>query len=88
MATKLFSTKIRDESHAKLAEFQKAGQLSAECRVGPDPGEFSVWDGPEAPFTKPPEDVSIKDAQLDALVDRVAEKILARLEAKGAGVVP
>jgi hypothetical protein len=86
MATKLFSTPYREESHAKLDEILKSGlHPSAECREDAAAGEFSVWDGPEVRLVpeSPPKPIGERVAALfpDEVLDVLAEKIATRLGA-------
>lgn len=88
MATKIFETKYRNESHAKLAEILAADEKSlAECREDAARGLYSVWDGPEPEGPRegqiappsPEETASAKARDQDALADLVAEKLLQKM---------
>ena len=92
MSKKLFSFKTREEAHAKLEELlgqerdsndhikqTKAPTYSeAECREDySDPEPFQVWDGPNPPNTRPPEEKKeIAPTDLDKLADLVVKKLI------------
>lgn len=58
--------------------------IGACCQEDPnDPKPFQVWSGPPLPYIKPPEESIQGINDLDDLADRVAQRILAKLD-KGA----
>lgn len=83
-AVKLFEFKNRHEAHLKLEEVLAEGQHPrASCREDPNaPEPYQVWsDGPE-PHILPPEAAPAAALSEDELLDRLAAKLLERLESK------
>jgi hypothetical protein len=81
-AIKLYSFKDRDESHKKLEQVLAEGIYPrASCRENTnEPEPYSVWsDGPE-PHILPPEPPKKEPMTEDEMLDRLAIKLLARLD--------
>lgn len=85
-AIKLFGTRNRDEAHRQLEEVLAGGQHPrASCREDTDdPNEpYTVWsDGPD-PYIRPPDPPAPAPMSEDQMLDRLMDKLLARLKAKG-----
>jgi len=82
MATKIFETRDRDESHKKLEEVLHNGtHPRAECREADERGFYSVWDGPQrdGDATESSTDAldtsTLTDAQLAKLADLIAARM-------------
>jgi hypothetical protein len=89
MATQLFETRDRDESHAYLEKILRVGRHPrAECREDPNTGKYSVWDGPEVRIEIPVDPKILLDQAaanilsnaplLDVLADKLAAKMKGR----------
>lgn len=77
----------RGESHAAL-EAARAGKYPmAECREDPNSDTpYQVWDGPEEwvmPAPAEPPDPALVLAQENAVLDRLAERVVAMLAERG-----
>jgi len=88
---KLFGTTDRGASHQKLAEILASGtDPLACCREDPnDPDHpYQVWSGGPEPYVLPPEPPAPAPPSEDELLDRLAEKLMARMIAKPPASVP
>jgi len=79
---KLFGTKDRDTSHAKLEEILKLGEYPrASCREDiNDPLEpYTVWSDNPDPYIREPEPPAARPMTEDQMLDALAVKLLERL---------
>lgn len=88
MAKRIMAFTERAAAHAALETERSGAHPNAECREDPNSeAPYEVWDGPEewvmpAP-PEPPDPAAVLAAE-EAALDRLAEKLLARLREGGA----
>ncbi len=81
MATKLYSTEDRNESHQLLATYLVLNPGSSACCRDNHP-YYEVWDGPPDPYVAPPPppapvpgQITLNPADLQTIVNAVVAQI-------------
>jgi hypothetical protein len=80
--------KGKDKDFPGAEQFASVTAPLAECREDNGKGVYEVWDGPEDPDARKKEaesniiQVGLKDEETDRIVNRLADRILAKMEKK------